>query len=296
MSEFHTVFHDKLMELYSNHVIRGRTIFPGAGYIEMGLAAGALMSTKGIEGGVELLDMKFIHPFDLEAGCKMVSNHHFGGGMEFCSESSEDNELTVASIGEINAGLSAPSLTTLLSDLKASHTQEVANIQDRYARLAEAGYHRGAFQSIKSVFLSEDGKSALGRIGLPEGFEHDHDAYYHAHPAVLDGAFQLIGFVAESMEGEAWVPAGISRVAMHRSGELHKQEQQIWAHVALVDDGPKMKTCDVSLFDEDGLIMSFESFRYARLGSSGPEASLFAAKWIQSSSSLRAVMDVKAVM
>ena len=48
-TEFHTVFHDKLMEFYSNHVIQGRTIFPGAGYIEMGLAAGALMSMKGIE-------------------------------------------------------------------------------------------------------------------------------------------------------------------------------------------------------------------------------------------------------
>ena len=53
-TEFHTVFHNKLIELYSNHVIQGRTIFPGAGYIEMGIAAGALMSTKGIEDGVEL--------------------------------------------------------------------------------------------------------------------------------------------------------------------------------------------------------------------------------------------------
>ena len=43
-TEFHTVFHNKLMEFYSNHVIQGCTIFPGAGYIEMGVAAGALMS------------------------------------------------------------------------------------------------------------------------------------------------------------------------------------------------------------------------------------------------------------
>ena len=67
------------MEFYSNHVIQGRTIFPGAGYIEMGIAAGALMSTKWIEDGVELLDMKFLHPFDLEIGCRMVCNHHYGG-------------------------------------------------------------------------------------------------------------------------------------------------------------------------------------------------------------------------
>ena len=42
-----------------------------------------------------------------------------------------------------------------------------------------------------------------------EGLEHDHDAYYHAHPAVLDGMFQLITLVDQSLEGESWEPSGI---------------------------------------------------------------------------------------
>ena len=57
------------MEFYSNHVIQGCTIFPGAGYIEMGVAASALMSMNGIEDDLELFDMIFIYPFDLEVGC-----------------------------------------------------------------------------------------------------------------------------------------------------------------------------------------------------------------------------------
>jgi hypothetical protein len=73
-----------------------------------------------------------------------------------------------------------------LAALEKSHTYEVANNSSRYSRLADDDYHRGAFQSIQSVFLSNDGsKSALGRIGLPDGFDHEHDAYYDSHLAVL---------------------------------------------------------------------------------------------------------------
>ena len=96
--------------------------------------------------------------------------------MEFHSQSPEGDTLRVASIASVNAELSAPILE-LLADLKHQHTREVMNIQERYAYLSWSGFHRGAFQSIKSVLLSEDGKSVLGCISLPEGFEHDHDAY-----------------------------------------------------------------------------------------------------------------------
>ena len=130
----------------------------------------------------------------------------------------------VASIASVNAGLSAPILESL-DDLKHQHTREVMNIQERYAHLSATGFHRGAFQSIKSVLLSEDGKSVLGCIGLLDVFEHDYDAYYHAHPAVVDGAFQLISFVANSLEGVAWVPAGISRMVMYHTLKLHNLAQ-----------------------------------------------------------------------
>jgi hypothetical protein len=92
----------------------------------------------------------------------------------------------------------------------------------------------------------------------------------------------MIGFVSEPLEGEAWVPAGISRVVMHRSGSLHVRGE-VWAHVSLVDDGSKMKSCSICTFDADGLLFSFDGFRYARLGVSDPEAAMFAAKWIESS-------------
>ena len=192
----------------------------------MGIAAGALMSTKGIEDGVEILNMKFNHPFDLEVGCRIVCNHHYGGGMEFNSQSPEGATLMVASIAGVNARLSALTMESL-DNLKHQHTRKVMTIQEHYARLSWCFFHRGAFQSIKSVLLSEDGKSALGCVSLPEGVEHNHDAYYHAHPAVLDGAFQLISFMTKLLEGVAWVSAGTSYMVMYHDGELRNGEQGI---------------------------------------------------------------------
>ena len=286
MTEYHTIFHDKLMEMYSSHEIGGRMIFPGAGYIEMGLAAGLRMPRNGRSHvGVELLDVRFLQPLDLEVGCKLTCNHHLGGGMDFFSASSEEQSAVVASIGQVNGHDTGSSVIDLKSliDLKKSHTLEVANIRSRYARLAEAGHHRGAFQSIHSVLLNKkDKRSVLGQLGLPEGIEHEHNAYYRVHPAVVDGAFQLIGLMSELLEGESWVPAGISRVVMYRQGSLHLR-RVVWAHSALVEDGSKMKTCNIDMWDDHGPILSFEGLRYARLGLSGPNASMYTANWIPSS-------------
>ena len=131
--------------------------------------------------------------------------------------------------------------------------------------------------------LSEDGKSALGCIILPGGIEHDHDAYYHAHSAVLDDAFQLISYMINIMEGESWEPIGISCVMMYSTGGFHQRDQETWAHVTLVNGSLQAKVFDFHLYNKNGLLMSLESFRYARLDNEERKASMYAVKWIQSS-------------
>ena len=57
-----------------------------------------------------------------------------------------------------------------------------------HEQLTKQGFHLGLFCIIESLWLSDDGKSALGRIFLPEIWERDHDYFYNSHPAVLNGA------------------------------------------------------------------------------------------------------------
>ena len=170
-------------------------MFPGAGFVEMGLAAGVRMSRGGSANGIiELLDVSFISPLDIEDGCKLISEHSFGRGMEFFREDTENDAeggaMPLATIGEIKAGCTGSSSLEgasgeVLSSWKDSHKEKVEGIEERYEALASEGFHRGAFQSIESVWLSDDGKSALGQLCLPESWEHKYGGFCHADPAVF---------------------------------------------------------------------------------------------------------------
>jgi len=78
------------------------------------------------------------------------------------------------------------------------------------------------------LWLSDDGKSALGQFNLHVSSEYDHDTSCHAHLAVLDDVFQLSGFLIENFSAassgptsDALIPAGIGSFKMHRRGMLH---------------------------------------------------------------------------
>ena len=53
------------MQFFCDH-ISSQIIFPGAGYVEMGLAAGSLMRSRVI--AVALVDVKFVKPYHVVAG------------------------------------------------------------------------------------------------------------------------------------------------------------------------------------------------------------------------------------
>ena len=62
------MFHATLMELLKDHTIHGRTLFPGAGFVEMALAAAESSSKRlGADRGVELRDVSF-RELELEEG------------------------------------------------------------------------------------------------------------------------------------------------------------------------------------------------------------------------------------
>ena len=84
------------------------------------------------------------------------------------------------------------------------------------------------------------------------------------NPAVLDGMFQLITLVDQSSEGESWEPAGISCVSMHRTGGFHQRDRDILVHVMLVDDGLKVKSYDIQIFDQHGIITLMNGVLYLK--------------------------------
>ena len=160
--------------------------------------------------------------------------------MQFVELSREsNNETLVASISEINGNTVLLTPAESLNNLKMSHTKGI--------KLDMNSTSRGLYQTIRNMKLAEDGTSALAQISLPKDSSHEHDTYYHVHPALFDGAtFQLLNLLSDLDAGN-WTPTRVSRAVMHRSSI------PAWTYLVIIEDGLKMKSCQVELFDESGL-------------------------------------------
>eukprot|EP00584_Thalassiosira_punctigera_P001363 CAMPEP_0172527556 /NCGR_PEP_ID=MMETSP1067-20121228/2201_1 /TAXON_ID=265564 ORGANISM="Thalassiosira punctigera, Strain Tpunct2005C2" /NCGR_SAMPLE_ID=MMETSP1067 /ASSEMBLY_ACC=CAM_ASM_000444 /LENGTH=3313 /DNA_ID=CAMNT_0013311309 /DNA_START=123 /DNA_END=10064 /DNA_ORIENTATION=- len=280
-NEFRAIFHDKLMGVFGDHMIEGKSYFPASGYIEMGIAAGALM-VSGSNDIVKLHDVKFSHRFGVNRNSELVATHYTEGGMEFSSNSSASQHL--ASIARIQAAVSSSLSLHSLDILKSNHTNQVRKPEDCQLHLTEvlAPCCHTAHRSIRSVHLDVEGKSALGLIDLPEDCKHKDDFYYHIHPLVLNAAIQIVNTVAELGDGAVWSTDEVSLVELYRPRELHKG-QQMWVHVTIYHQSLQTKTCDMSLYDENGPLISLQGVRYARIGCQELDMPLYTARWVSSS-------------
>ena len=78
-------FSETLMELYSDYTIEWRNLFPGAGYVEMAIAAALKTNNRASDAStmvVELEDVSFLVPLDLQVGVELVCEHMFGEAMK----------------------------------------------------------------------------------------------------------------------------------------------------------------------------------------------------------------------
>ena len=70
------------MELFAEHTIARRNLFPGAGFLEMALAVVAQEAKTSSSAVVSLEDVAFVLPFDLSQGAVLVCERVFGAGLE----------------------------------------------------------------------------------------------------------------------------------------------------------------------------------------------------------------------
>ena len=70
---------------------------------------------------------------------------------------------------------------------------------------------------------------------------------------------------------------------MLRAGSFQKQDQ-IWVHVTLQYDDPEMKSCNIEVFDEHGLVISVDDIRCAKYKLPVPQLNglLYTTTWIES--------------
>ena len=170
---FHTaVFHESLMALMRDHTIEGRTLFPGAGFVEMALAVasqhgGGSDGSMKAAGGVALHDVSFVAPLDLKVGVELVCQLSDDERMEFVRRDQGDGDHVCCTVGRAvgmqgrgegasggGGGAVALEEPPSLPVMQARCTEEVGSVAERYVELARRGYHGPQFQTVSRAWRS----------------------------------------------------------------------------------------------------------------------------------------------
>ena len=225
----------------ADHRVRGVAVFPGAGYLEMMLAAGA--EQLG-EGPLAVQGATFVEALVLADEAVTVQVVTTAGQQLRVQVASETAGGWVvhahATLRRIDADAAAIDLDATRDRLAAA--EPGATI---YTAMSAMGLDYGpAFQGL--VKMHRGAGEALGLVALPASAGAD--AAYRLHPALLDACFHVMaGALAETHTG-AWMPVEVG--ALHL---LRRPTGPLWCHARLVaSTSEDRRSADFVLVDEDG--------------------------------------------
>lgn len=241
----------------AEHRVMDANLFPGAGYVEMALAAG-----RSVYGATRCVveDVHFWAPVVLRPGVPYVldtSLDALTGTVEVHGRQPAAREW----VRHASARLTPASASVPRVDIQAVLAR-CSDGWDRgrcYDSFRAAGFDYGsAFQSIDRLWLGE--REAIGRIAPQQAGDGD----LVLDPVVLDGCFQmllpLVGGQADLHGG--LLPVGVDRIVVHGrpTGEL-------WAHATARTSQTDELCGDVILTDSRGqAVLEVRGFRLKLLG------------------------------
>lgn len=237
----------------ADHQIQGAVVFPGAGYVEMALAAAREL--HGGLGAVELQDIRFSKAMYLEhdspmsvrlvfeprdAGFTIYSRQYDRPGTPW--ETNADGRIVVRHSG-----------SPLAEDLAAvrARCQRTLDQESCYRHFRTMGLEYGpAFQGIGQLWQG-DGE-VLARVDLaPEVFAQQDD--YSIHPVLFDLCLQTTAatLLMDAASPQVYMPVGIGRVRL-----FDVPQGEIFIHTRLISQDAKGLLCDVRLVDGEGRVLA----------------------------------------
>ncbi|XXX76159.1 type I polyketide synthase [Sorangium sp. So ce134] len=236
----------------ADHRVQGEVVFPGAGYVEMALAAGAAAL-----GGAELTleDVAFEQvltlPVEGERIVQTVVTEQGAGRCAFqiASRGEDATAWTKHASGVIGrrSAEAGPEPAVERPEALRARLGPGLAAAEHYQRMRARQIDYGpAFQGLVGLWVGEG--EALGRVRLPEEL----DGSGHAlHPALLDACFQVAaGLFSSSPEAETYLPTGIARMQVSA-----RPSREAWVVVTRRPDGEAVageRSCDLRIVDDEG--------------------------------------------
>jgi acyl transferase domain-containing protein/NADPH:quinone reductase-like Zn-dependent oxidoreductase/thioesterase domain-containing protein/short-subunit dehydrogenase len=219
-----------------DHAVKGVAILPGAAFIDMALRA-AREAPPG--HGRALEDLVITRPLAFPRGDERPTLQTLIQGESLEIYSSAEGEWLKHVSARLGATHAHTRSVESLAVLRARMTTDI-DVQALYDRFLSRGFAYGpTFRGILTARRGE--REGLAELDVPQTDPHD---AFDIHPALLDAAFQLVGALRSSREGEAFVPAAVDRV--ERTGDA---AGPLFCYAALREETAHGISADLVLFD-----------------------------------------------
>ena len=232
-----------------DHRIGDAIIFPGAGYVEMALAA-----AREMFGPVPcvLEDIEFQKFLILDQGVVPLAQVAIDpASSEFeihARADASENTWDVHARGCVRQ-FNAPTPARVDIAGIRQRCPDTFGREECNRRFAESGYYYGpTFQGIERLWRSD--REILAEIHVPSSLS-DTLSDYRLHPAALDACFQtllpILWTSPQSVKGEIFVPVKIERIRFHATPPI-----RAFAYTRVVNFGPTELKVDLQIMDEAG--------------------------------------------
>ncbi|UQA61054.1 type I polyketide synthase [Polyangium aurulentum] len=242
----------------ADHRVQNEAVFPGAGYVEMALAAAADVHGRAPIALEEVtFDRMLAVPEEGERRVQVVFVDEEPSRASFQVSSREPGGKTWVqhAAGKVRTGVGAPGarISKERPRVVQARCPITLDAAEFYRRMKEGGLSYGkSFRGIEQLWLGS--AEGLGRVLLPAEMAA-HAEGYQVHPALLDACFQVmvgIHVAGSSAPTGTYVLSGIDRLRLHRS-----LGQEVWVHARLHSSADGTATAgDVFVIDADGRVQA----------------------------------------
>ncbi len=227
-----------------DHQVEGEIVYPGAAYIETGLAVARL---EGKSERITLENVEFKRAFFLDKEkAKLVETRldESKGGFQVSAVDSRTGQWSLFSQGIISTvSRHVPHPSVQLKQLIAKFSRKLEKAEF-YRHCHKLGLnYQSAFQAVEAAWHSDT--ECLVEIRLPESLAATAGDYL-LHPSIMDGAFQALFPTIES----GYLPVKIAELNYYR-----KPDEHCFSYYRnLYKDEYRIKG-DLIIFDTEGQIL-----------------------------------------
>lgn len=238
------------------HKVRGNVVFPGAGYVEIGLAL-----DKELRGEQRTVIESLVFHTPLivdktkESLLHIVFDSLTNKYAVYGSLKYDNPPWILHASGKILQSEIENEPGKINPEILRARCNEEIDIDIFYDRLQKMGLQYGPdFRNIKRLWKNQEERTVLAEIEYCE-LKERHECGYRFHPALLDACFQsaigVMDFVKKSSDSIVYLPVEIERIQFYKTPAC-----RLLCFVSAGTETEKTINCDLLLFEETGVLLS----------------------------------------